>query len=472
LVKGLESLNILPRNVIGLYLKAGKIRILLGIATLIVVIAIADWSVGNKVSLGVLYIVPMMLGAAVLSPLETAAAATLCAFLRAWFDTPASQVEVILRLVFAFLAYFASGMFVTALVRNRELVVDHLKRVEREQQLRREVEEQLKLLVDSSPAAILTLDKRGTVLVANNAANDLFTIPEGQTLQGRTIASYLPLLSDALRLENTPQGFRTAAQCHGQRDNGEIFLAHTWFSSILGPEGTRLAAIVVDTSEEMRDREEQNLRQLLKSNRIAAAAVSHEVRNLCGALSLLSSNLKDRHELDQDEDFQGLVNLIKGLEKIALLELSSRVHEMLEEVPLQEVLDSLRIVVEPDWREFDGAIRWCFPPKLPLVLADPHGLLQAFLNLVQNSYRAVQESASRELRVSVMVREQRAIIRFEDSGPGIASPDRLFQPFHQAADGTGLGLYISRAVVRSFGGELRFEPLTKGSCFVVELQVA
>jgi two-component system, LuxR family, sensor kinase FixL len=458
--------------VIGLYLKAGKIRTLAGIGALIVVIAVADWSVGNKVSLGVLYILPMMLGASVLNPLETAAAATLCAFLRARFDTPASRAEVMLRFVFALLAYYASGRFVTALIRNRELVVDHLKRVEQEQQLRREVEEQLKLLVDSSPAAILTLDKRGTVLVANNAANDLFTIPEGQTLQGRTITSYLPLLADALRLENTPRGFRTAAQCLGQRDNGEIFLAHTWFSSIVSPEGTRLAAIVVDTSEEMRDREEQNLRQLLKSNRIAAAAVSHEVRNLCGALSLLSSNLKDRHELGQDEDFQGLVNLIEGLEKIARLELSSRVHETLEEVPLQEVLDSLRIVVEPDWRELDGIIRWCFPQRLPVVLADPHGLLQAFLNLVQNSYRAVQESASRELRVIVTVGDHRAIIRFEDSGPGIASPERLFQPFHQGADGTGLGLYISRAVVRSFGGELRFEPQATGSCFVVELQLA
>src|SRR5262249_35063102 len=156
----------------------------------------------------------------------------------------------------------------------------------------------------------------------------------------------------------------------------------------------------------MRDREEQNLRQLLKSNRIAAAAVSHEVRNMCSALSLLSSNLKDRHALDQDEDFHGLVNLIKGLEKIAQLELSSRVNETLDEVPLQEVLDRLRIVVEPDWREVDGTIRWCFPQKLPVVLADPHGLLQAFLNLVQNSYRAVQESIDRELRVSVSVKEQ------------------------------------------------------------------
>ena len=103
--------------------------------------------------------------------------------------------------------------------------------------------------------------------------------------------------------------------------NGEIFQAHTWFSSYTAPEGTRLAAIVVDSSEEMRDREEQNLRQLVKSNRIVASVVSHELRNLCGAISLLCSHLNDKHALSGDEDFLGIVSLVKGLEKVALLEL-------------------------------------------------------------------------------------------------------------------------------------------------------
>jgi len=98
-------------------------------------------------------------------------------------------------------------------------------------------------------------------------------------------------------------------------------------------------------------------------------------------------------------------------------------------------------------------------------------LLPAFLTLLQNSHRAVLESPSRELNITVSVGDRNAIVRFQDSGPGVSAPERLFQPFQQGSDGTGLGLYISRAIVRSYGGELRFEPQSSGSCFEVELQL-
>jgi two-component system, LuxR family, sensor kinase FixL len=458
------------REVTTIFLRAGRQRLLAATVILVVFIAFADWRVGITVSLGVLYILPMMLGALVLRPGETAALALLCAFLRASFDVPSSHAEKILRFAFASLAYFTSGLFVTALVRNRELVVENLSRVEREQTLRREAEEQLRALVESSPAAIITVDHRGVVLAANHAAEALFAIPEEQGLPGRVIASYLPLLSDALRINVAEDGFRTAAQCYGRREDGEVFLANTWFSTYPGPQGTHLAAIVVDSSEEMRDREEENLRQLFRYNRIAAAAVSHDVRNLCGAISMLGSNLGEKHRLDQDEDFQGLMSLVKGLEQIALLELQSRSQEKLEEVPLQAVLDNLRIVIDPGWRDTEGVVRWHVAKELPPVVADPHGLLQAFLNLVQNSQRAVEQAEVRELTISADTAEGKVFVRFQDSGPGIRSPEHLFQPFQPGAEGTGLGLYISRAVVRSYGGELRFEPQEKGSCFVVELQ--
>jgi two-component system sensor kinase FixL len=458
------------REVTSIFLRAGRQRLLTATVLLVIIIAFADWRVGNTVSLGVLYILPMMLGALALRPAETAVLALLCSFLRSSFDVPSSHAEKILRFAFASLAYFTSGLFVTALVRNRELVVENLSRVEREQTLRREAEEQLRALVESSPAAIITLDHRGVVLAANHAAEALFAIPEEQALPGRVIASYLPLLSDALRINVAQEGFRTAAQCYGRREDGEVFLANTWFSTYAGPEGTHLAAIVVDSSEEMRDREEESLRQLFRYNRIAAAAVSHDVRNLCGAISMVCSNLGEKHRLDLDEDYQGLMNLVTGLEQVALIELQSRSQEKLEEVPLQSVLDNLRIVIEPGWRDIDGVVRWRVAKDLPAIVADPHGLLQAFLNLVQNSQRAVEQGSARELTISAESAEGKVFVRFHDSGPGIKAPERLFQPFQQGAEGSGLGLYISRAVVRSYGGELRFEPQERGSCFVVELQ--
>jgi C4-dicarboxylate-specific signal transduction histidine kinase len=220
----------------------------------------------------------------------------------------------------------------------------------------------------------------------------------------------------------------------------------------------------------MRDREEQNLRQLMEGNRIAAAAVSHEVRNLCVAISLICSSLKEKTTFSQDEDFQGLTSLVQGLETIASLELRAKAQEALEETPLKEVLDNLRIVIEPGWREIGGLVRWRIPPNPPAVVANPHGLLQVFLNLVQNSLRAVQECSVRELTVTVTSQEQKSLVSFEDSGPGVAAPECLFEPFQPGADGSGLGLYVSRAVVRSYGGDLRFEPAPAGSRFTVELQ--
>jgi signal transduction histidine kinase len=56
-----------------------------------------------------------------------------------------------------------------------------------------------------------------------------------------------------------------------------------------------------------------------------------------------------------------------------------------------------------------------------------------------------------------------------DSGGGIDHPEHLFHPFQDGAQATGLGLYLSRAFMRSFGGELRYKALPWAACFVVEL---
>jgi len=104
-----------------------------------------------------------------------------------------------------------------------------------------------------------------------------------------------------------------------------------------------------------------------------------------------------------------------------------------------------------------------------MVLAERHGLLQAFLNLAKNSNRAVQNSEVRELVIAVSAQGRRATISFDDTGPGVPDSGRLFAPFQPGANGSGLGLYVSRAMMRSYGGDLRLEQTLRGACFRVEV---
>jgi two-component system sensor kinase FixL len=457
---------------IGRILKAGKPKILAIALALLLLTAFLDWLVGKNVSLATLYILPVMAAAIVVRPLEIVIFAFVCSYLRQRFEVGASPMELTLRFIFAVLAYVLSGLFVTVLVRNHELAVQHLARLQAEQSRRREAEEQLRLLAASSPAAIVTADKQGVVLAANGAAESLFSIPEGQTLCGRDIGSYLPVLTEALGVDVGPEGLRTAVQCQGTRENGDIFQAHIWFSSYATHEGPRLAAIVVDSSEEMRDRAEQGLHELMRGNRIAAAATAHEVRNFCVAMALLCGNLRQRPEMAHDADIVGLSSLLGGLETIASRELASQSGDSVQPVSLKEVLDVLRIVIEPAWRDIDGHIVWPLPSQLPLVIAESRALLQTFLNLAQNSHRAVQGNEERELRISTELQSKTLTVRFHDSGPGVKSPEHLFRPFQSGASGSGMGLYVSRFIVRSYGGELRYEPTAAGACFAVELETA
>ncbi len=452
-------------------LAAGKARIVAITSILLLVIVYFDWVTGPAISLGLFYELPMLLASIVLSPFEIVALALLCTLLRLRFGPDYAGIDFYLRFGFGVISFTLTGLFGSVLVKNRKMAEEHVHAMGKEHALRHRAEEHLRTLVQSSPAGILTLDSGGRVLAANNAAAEIFGLPPGVSLAGKSIERYLPVLSDALHMVMGDPPFRTAAQAQGRRDNGEVFLADTWFSTYSEPEGSRLAAIVVDSSDEMRSREEENLRQLGKYSRIMAGAMLHEIRNLSSAIAVAISNLPGRNGGSSPE-MEGLEHLAEGLARVASLELTPGRAGNLESISLKQVLDDLRIVVEPSWREIDGAVRWDLPPDLPKVVAERHGLLQALLNLAENSVNAVQDSPVRELTVSVHSEGDRAFVRFLDTGHGVAHPERLFQPFQAGAESTGLGLYISRSLLRSYGGDLKFEPREKGAAFLVELTTA
>ena len=151
------------------------------------------------------------------------------------------------------------------------------------------------------------------------------------------------------------------------------------------------------------------------------------------------------------------------------MELGSTPAQNGEAVELTSVLDELRILIETTYHESEINVEWDIEEPLPLVWADRYGLVQVFLNLAKNSQRAMISTETKRLRIAASEQNGNIAIRFEDTGIGVASPESLFRPFQRGAQSSGLGLYVSRAIMRSFGGELAYEPRSEGSCFVVIL---
>jgi signal transduction histidine kinase len=253
-----------------------------------------------------------------------------------------------------------------------------------------------------------------------------------------------------------------------RRQNDQHFPIQAWFS-VYGQGGDRcLAAIVVDMSEEVRDREREHFQHLLDYNRLLASAVSHEIRNLCAAISVVCSNLDGRADLRGNADFEALRRLVGGLTELASLDLRSSDSEA-RECDLRAVLDQLRVVIEPDWEEVGGAVVWDVPADVPPLATTAHGLLQILLNLCRNSLRAVAGRAEPSLRIAVTSTAGDVAVTVTDNGAGVASPEQLFHlhPARSSTGGSGLGLYISRELARSVGGDLHYVPTPAGAAFRV-----
>jgi PAS domain S-box-containing protein len=456
------------------FLRGGTKFVLLKAGFLIALIAIADWRADKDVTLGFLYLFPMLMVGSVLKRWQIGIVAALCTFLAEIFDSfewrPSAGIP---RDILIFAAFLGMGLFVYEVVRSRQAALRHLNQIESESEARRAAEEQLKVLVDSSPVAIFTADAYGVVLQANDAAHRLFALSPGG-LPGRSIRQYLPSLVNVPAPEPNGPSFRTVMQARGQRQDGESFLADIWFSTYRTSVGSRLAAMVVDTSEDLRNREEYSLHQLLAASRILVGAVSHEVRNVCGAIALVHENLARNSSLAHNKDFEALGTLIETLEKIAALELRQTPYPATR-VDLPALLEELRIVVEPALREEGIEVSWEIEPGLPAVWADRQSLMQVFLNLTKNSQRAMLDRPSPQLKIVARAEGQRVAVRVQDTGGGVLHPEHLFRPFQPGAQSTGLGVYLSRALMRSFRGDLRYEPEPPGgrgqagSTFVVEL---
>jgi PAS domain S-box-containing protein len=438
--------------------------------TLVLLIALADKYIERNLSLGVLYVFPIVIAAMAYSRVEMLILVAICTILREHYAPFSWQPDAHHRLFYTAISYGAVGFFLIEIARNRRLVMTHYHELREEIERRQAAEAQLLALVESSPAAVITLDSSGRIELANTAAEQIFAVDKG-ALIGRDAGDFLPVVADLARQHTKGVVYRATTSGLGKRANGESFQAYVWFSTLPSKEGDRLAAIVVDSSEDLRDSQEASLQSILRSTRVLVGSVSHEIRNLAAAIVMVHTNLGRISGVAESEDYRALGTLAQVLARLATVELQQASEAELAGVSLPRLLEEFSIIIRPSIEALEGRIVLEIATGVPLVLGDHQGLIQVLMNLSRNSIRAMQDRAERTLTLRVSFDPQNVYLRVLDTGPGIENPETVFQPFQPGADASGLGLFISRAIVRACQGELYVEPSAAGCSMVIKLRI-
>ncbi|NHB89471.1 ATP-binding protein [Photorhabdus tasmaniensis] len=215
------------------------------------------------------------------------------------------------------------------------------------------------------------------------------------------------------------------------------------------------------------------------------ANMSHELRTpLNGVIGFTRQTLKTSLTKQQTEylyiierSANHLLNIINDILDFSRLEADKLI---LENIPflLQDTIDEVMVLLTPSAQNKGIQLTHSVNPQIPnLVIGDPMRLQQILTNIIGNAIKFTEQGFVK-IKINLIQQQSHKInleITVSDTGIGI-SPEQqphLFQAFHQADasisrryGGTGLGLVITRKLIREMGGNISFTSETeKGSVF-------
>lgn len=425
----------------------------------------------HALPLGRMMLIPIAISAVSVSRRYVMAAVVVSAFVREQIGLTPWSGDWTYRVV-GTIAAFSLLMFLWCeIVRKRKAILSQTAQISEETRLRFEAEQRLVSMVRSMPTAVVAIDSQGRVCLSNEAAETLLGAGAG-TLDGQEIRQYLPNLAEIAGRKYLGHGQRSAALIDGHRLDGEPFRASVWFATYAAEDGGHLVAILADASGDIRDFQQSSLHTLLKSTRVLVGSMAHEIRNICAAISVTQASLSRLPGLAGNDDFAALSALTESLTRISTAELASAGKTSAQQpVDIRSLIDEFHIVMNPSLR--DAGVELEIEPfeSLPDAAADRHSLLQVLINLTRNSTRAMKRAESKAIRISVNLESDRLCVRLSDTGPGVREPGQLFRAFQPGADSSGLGLFISRALVRSCGGDLTYEAGAAGCTMCIRLKL-
>lgn len=232
------------------------------------------------------------------------------------------------------------------------------------------------------------------------------------------------------------------------------------------------------------------VREIRRSERHDAFlnAVTHELKTPIASIKLYLDTLKNR-DLSEEKrkefydvmtsDSDRLLKTVEQVLQAGHIKEKKREYNV-KELDLGEVLANAANIIRSRYNLSTDVIRNVFPEGPLTILGDEEELESAFTNLLDN---AVKYSGT-EPKITIRTRKtslgNRVAIAIRDNGMGISGGElkRIFKRFYRSPDtasstakGTGLGLFIVKAIIKKHGGKVTADSRGpgRGSTFLVEL---
>jgi signal transduction histidine kinase/pSer/pThr/pTyr-binding forkhead associated (FHA) protein len=226
---------------------------------------------------------------------------------------------------------------------------------------------------------------------------------------------------------------------------------------------------------------------MVQAERLAAvgqtiAAISHHIKNILQGLRSGSEMVQMGLGEDDKQLLQHGANLVGKSQRrihdlmMDMLSYSKEREPALEATDLVEVVHDVLEIVEARIKHAGITLEVRCDETLPPMLIDPEGLHRALLNVVSNALDALENSDNPQLSVQTLLEHSSQWVQIvvADNGCGIPAEKLadIFKPFvsTKGSRGTGLGLPVSRKILREHGGDIVVQSQPgKGSKFILRL---
>jgi two-component system sensor histidine kinase HydH len=310
-------------------------------------------------------------------------------------------------------------------------------------------------VIDAMPAGFITTNIDGDLISFNNAAVEIFESPE------KIEEFTLKLKNETNFPKNLHQKTKELEITINQPKTKKHLDINISFINSGADEKPGFLILIKDETEKNALKKEIALNERLATVGKLAAGVAHEIRNPLSSIKGFSTCIKESPKnFDQSIQISNLIiNEVERLDKVVgqLLDFARPVNLIKEKVEVSELLNETLHLVEHEAKEKNIIINRFFENKITVNI-DKDKIKQVFLNILYNSIEALEKNG--EIRVELKNEDQKNIIKFTDSGPGIpedAMP-HIFDPyFTTKSTGTGIGLAISRNIIQAHNGKIYAE---------------